>query len=216
MPAFAPAPVAQAREDGRFRVVNHGTIAKRLGIDLLVRAVAKLVPAVPEMELHIIGGGDDLEEIAALSRELGIHEKVHFHQPVRWDVLPGELRGMDVGVIANRVNIASDLMLPSKLIDYVSLGIPAVVPRFKTIEHYFTGEMVSYFDAEDVESMAEAILRLYHDKARRQSQAAMAKSFLDQNGWDKNNPLRRLYGELIAGPALGRCSSPPQEFVDRP
>lgn len=214
MPVFAHAAAGQARMDGKFRVVNHGTIAKRLGIDLLVRAVAKLAPAVPEMELHIIGGGDDLEEIAALGRELGIHENVHFHRPVRWDALPDELRGMDVGVIANRVNIASDLMLPSKLIDYVSLDIPAVVPRFKTIEHYFTAEMVSYFDAENVESMAEAILRLYHDKARRKSQVVMARSFLEQNGWEKNNSLRRLYGELIAGPALDCGPSQPQEFID--
>ncbi len=43
-----------------FRVVNHGTISKRLGIDLLIKAVAKLVCEIPELELHIIGGGDDL------------------------------------------------------------------------------------------------------------------------------------------------------------
>jgi glycosyltransferase involved in cell wall biosynthesis len=214
MPGFTRVPVPLERAGDRFRVVNHGTIARRLGIDLLVQAVSGLACVVPELELHIIGGGDDLDEIAALSRSLGIHEKIHFHPPVPWDALPLELRGMDVGVIANRVNIASDLMLPSKLIDYVSLGIPAVAPRFKAIEHYFTDEMISYFEAEDVESMADAILRLYRDKARRQSQAAMAKSFLEQNGWEKNNGLHRLYGELIEKPALGRGPSQPQEFIE--
>ena len=35
---------------------------------------------------------------------------------------------MDLGVIGNRRSAAGDLMLPVKLLEYVSLGIPAVVP----------------------------------------------------------------------------------------
>jgi glycosyltransferase involved in cell wall biosynthesis len=213
MPVFSHVPARPETQGAHFRVVNHGTIAKRLGIDLLIRAAAELAPEIPGLELHIIGGGDDLDEISALSRSLGISERTHFHQPVRWDELPNELSGMDVGVIANRMNIASDLMLPSKLIDYVSLGISAVAPRLKTIEHYFSAEMVSYFEPEDIASMAEAILRLYRDPQRRRSQATMARSFLEQNGWEKNNGLRKLYSELLAHPALQGGSSRSQEFI---
>ena len=49
---------------------------------------------------------------------------------------------MDLGVVGNRRSVASDLMLPVKLMEYVSQMIPAVVPRLKTIEHYFSDDMV--------------------------------------------------------------------------
>jgi glycosyltransferase involved in cell wall biosynthesis len=214
MPPFRDLPAGEKNEGQRFRVVNHGTITRRLGIDLLVQAIAKVAGAIPELELHIIGAGDDLDEVAELTRSLGIAGKTHFHRPVRWDALPRELQGMDVGVVANRVNIASDLMLPSKLIDYVSLGIPAVVPKFKTIEHYFTAEMVSYFEPENVASLADAILRLYRDKARRQSQPVKACSFLEQHNWNTNNALQKLYGELTRDPALDHRRSRSREFTD--
>ena len=58
-------------------------------------------------------------------------------------------------------------MLPVKLLEYVSLGIPAVVPRLKTIEHYFSDDMVAYYEPEDVESLADAIYRLYREPERR-------------------------------------------------
>ena len=214
MPPFGEVPSAKSEENHVFRVVNHGTITKRLGLDLLVQAIAQLSSVIPGLQLHIIGGGDDLDEIAELTRTLGIAEITHFQPPVRWDALPEELHGMQVGVVANRVNIASDLMLPSKLIDYIRLGIPAVVPKFKTIEHYFTGEMVSYFEPENVESLADAILRLYRETARRQSQPVQARTFLEQHSWDTNNALQKLYAELTQDPVLDREHSRAKEFTD--
>src|SRR5450755_1576964 len=105
---------------------------------------------------------------------------------------------MDVGIVANRVNIATKLMLPSKLIDYTVLGIPAIVPRLKGVEYYFSDEMVSYFEPENVDSMVAATLGLYRDGERMERQARKAKKFLDENGWDVNsNGLRGLYDRLL-------------------
>src|SRR5713101_3897740 len=36
-----------------FRMVNHGTVTRRLGIDLIVQATAKLVHVIPGFELHL-------------------------------------------------------------------------------------------------------------------------------------------------------------------
>jgi len=201
MPSFSRHPQALIARGGdqRFRLVNHGTVSKRLGIDLLIRAAGVLVHEIPGFELHIIGGGDDLEEIVQLSEELGLSGHVYFRRGVPWDVLPQELCTMDVGIVANRVNIATQLMLPSKLIDYVSLGIPAVVPKLRALEYYFTPDMVSYFEPENVQSMVTAVLSLYQSKERRQQQSASAKCFLERYSWNRNPELRDLYAGLIDG-----------------
>jgi glycosyltransferase involved in cell wall biosynthesis len=88
-------------------------------------------------------------------------------------------------------------MLPVKLLEYVSMDIPVVAPRLRTIEYYFTDEMVSYFEPENVDSLAHAISSLLNDEHRRTSQAEKAKAFLDQYGWDKHRyDLINLYREL--------------------
>ena len=76
-------------------------------------------------------------------------------------------------------------MLPSKLIDLsVVLGIPAIVPRLKAIEYYFTPGMVSYFEPENVDSMVATTVRVYKDKEGREQQSRSAKSFLSEKYTD--------------------------------
>jgi glycosyltransferase involved in cell wall biosynthesis len=190
--------VANNHKDGQiFRMVNHGTISNRLGIDLIVQAAAKLVRDIPGFELHLYGEGDDLEEVMQLIETLGLSEHVHFHGVVPWESIPKELQTMDVGIVANRVNVATELMLPSKLIDYVVLDIPAIVPKLKAIQYYFSPDMVSFFEPESVESMVAATIDLYRDKVRREQQPNRAKRFLDKYGWDNHQAgLRDLYNGL--------------------
>lgn len=184
---------------GHVNLVYHGTMAARLGVDLVIRAVARLQQRLPCIQLHLWGHGDDLPEFQRLARELNIQDKVLF-QPRGFPLqdLPAHLRVMDIGVIGNRRTIAGDLMLPVKLLEYVALGIPAVVPRLKTIEYYFADDMVTFYDPEDVESLAQAIHRLCSQPETRRKQAAQALRFLDEHGWNRQGrELVSFYRELV-------------------
>jgi len=111
--------------------------------------------------------------------------------------LPKVLSKMDIGIIPNRKNVATELMLPVKLLEYVSLGIPTVVPRLKTIEYYFSDDMVKYYEPENIDSMASGILELYMNKEKRKQQVEKAFTFLDQYGWDKHKiNLINLYENI--------------------
>lgn len=187
------------RNHSGFRMVYHGTIVKRLGIDLAIEAVARLINEIPDLEFHIWGkSGDDLDEFVALSEELGVQDRVYFlSKGVPLENLPSRLSGMDLGVVGNRKNIATELMLPVKMLEYIALDIPVVVPRLKGIEYYFSDAMVSYYEPENVDSMAGAVVRLYKDRSMRKKQAEKAKAFLDQYGWEKHRMgLINLYKEL--------------------
>jgi glycosyltransferase involved in cell wall biosynthesis len=198
MPRFSSAHTFRSpiQRDSHFRMVNHGTLSKRLGNDLIIEAAAKLIHQIPGFELHIIGGGDGLPELKSMVRSLNLEEYVHLHQAVPWDQLASKLERMDVGIVANRVNVATELMLPSKLIDYVVLGIPAIVPRLRAIQYYFSDEMVAFFKPEDIDSMVAATVELYRNKTQRSRQAECAKEFLRQHGWERGE-LRKLYERLI-------------------
>jgi glycosyltransferase involved in cell wall biosynthesis len=89
-------------------------------------------------------------------------------------------------------------MLPVKLLEYVSLGIPTVVPRLRTIEHYFTNDMVTYYEPENVDSLAAAIRQLHGQSERRGRQAAEARTFLTEYGWERQGQeLVDMYRTLV-------------------
>jgi glycosyltransferase involved in cell wall biosynthesis len=186
------------KHNKKIKLIYHGTIAKRLGVDLAIRAFAKIRQNTSEMEFHILGNGEGMDECMELSRLLDLDNRVRFSRKM----LPLEslldiLRDMDMGIVANRENAATELMLPVKLLEYVALDIPVVVPRLRAIEYYFTDEMVSYFEPDNVDSLAHAILNLSNDESRRKIQAKKAKSFLDQYGWGRRRiDLINLYKEI--------------------
>lgn len=180
-----------------FKLIYHGTLVKRLGVDLTIQAVARLVDKIPCLEFNIMGCGDDAMEFVELSKSLGVDQCIHFNNFVPIDFLVPILEGMHLGVVANRRNIATELMLPVKMLEYVALEIPVVAPRLKTIQYYFTDDMVSYFEPENVDSLANAILGLYNDESKRKRQVQMAKSFIKKYGWQNHqNDLINLYKSL--------------------
>lgn len=204
--ASGPLPVVQ---NGHVNLVYHGTMAERLGVDLVIRAVARLEGRLPGIRLHLWGHGDDLASFQRLAQELSVHDRVLF-EPRGFPLqdLPGHLRGMDLGVIGNRRTVAGQLMLPVKLLEYVAMGIPVVVPRLKAIEHYFTDDMAAYYVPEDIDSLADCIYRLCTDLPGRVRQAKLAALFLDEHGWSRQgddfvNFYRNLVGAPIGDPIPG-------------
>jgi len=185
--------------DGAFHLVYHGTMAERLGVDLLIRAVAQLRKSNPQIRLHLWGNGDDLVSFQRLTHELGIDAAVEFNpKGYPLDELPARLRTMHLGVVGNRSTVAGDLMLPVKLLEYVALGIPAVVPKLRTIQHYFSDDMVFYYEADNVESLADCLKQLHCQPQLRRERAARARAFLDEYGWErKSGELVALYESLV-------------------
>ena len=88
-------------------------------------------------------------------------------------------------------------MLPVKMLEYIALDIPVVAPRLKTIEHYFTDDMIGFFEPENCDSLASAILELKKNKSRREYQVVAAKRFLNRYGWENHKmELINLYEEI--------------------
>lgn len=171
-------PVITAKKSNVFRIVYHGTIAHRLGIDLILKAMARVADRVPA-ELWIYGTGDYLPEALALSSELNIEQRVHFSRtffPV--EQIPEMISGMDLGIIGNRRNLACDkYMLPVKLLEYVYLGVPVIAPRLDVIARYFDASMVRYYEPENVEQLGDSIVELFHNGEERKRLARAASSF---------------------------------------
>jgi glycosyltransferase involved in cell wall biosynthesis len=182
---------------GGFRVVFHGTLAKRLGVDLAIRAVARLHAEMPGLRLDLIGDGDQRAELIALARELGVDDRVCFSDGfVPVEELPAMLHGAHLGVIPTREEISTRYMLPTKLLEYIALGIPAVVAPTHTIRHYFDETQVAFFTPGDDESLAREIRALAVDPERRRDLARSAERFLDTYSWDSH---RRVYLDLVDG-----------------
>lgn len=194
---FAPRPPLPPKPaDAAFVMVYHGTLARRLGLDIGIEAVHRLRGKIPNMEFRIIGGGEERENLIALRDELDLKDLVTFsdgYVPV--EDIPAMIADADLGLIPLRKSSGTEFMLPTKLLEYVNVGIASIVPHNSTIDRYFDDTMVRFIEAEDPDALAEAILYLYeHPEEREQLHKTASDKFLAKYFWPEH---KKVYVELV-------------------
>ena len=186
------------RTEASFRIVYHGTIARRLGLDLGVRAFKKAADACPGARLEIYGDGDAADELVAAIKASGVEDRIYFSKKIfRVESIAEMIQGAALGLIPNRRDVATEYMLPVKLLEYVHLGIPVIAPRLLAIQYYFSTDQVAYYEPGDVEELAECIRRLYADPGKRAELARNGAEFAKKFHWDALK--EDLYGVVDDG-----------------
>lgn len=158
---------ASRANDGTFTLICHGTIEPNYGLDLVIRAVDMLRERIPGLRLEIWGGGTHVPALEALTRELGLEDRVRFNGWVTMEQLMPHLAAADAGVVAVRRDAFRDVTLCTKMFDLVSLQKPVVISRTRAVEAYFGSECFQMFESGDERGLAEAIFAVYADPARR-------------------------------------------------
>jgi glycosyltransferase involved in cell wall biosynthesis len=166
-----------------FELISHGTITRRLGLEVAFNALELLRNTIPELRLTVIGSGDHLANAKSLVEAMRLGDIVNFVAPVPIEELPALLREADVGVVPNPPSAATHLMLPVKMMEYAKLGIPIIAARLRTIEHYFGDGAACLFEAGNPRALAAAINELYSNPKRAAELASRACRVAEALSW---------------------------------
>ncbi|HWQ14631.1 MAG TPA: glycosyltransferase family 4 protein [Roseiflexaceae bacterium] len=180
------APTPRPADPGCFRLLYHGTLTRRYGIDVAIRAVDIVRRQLPGVHFTVHGAGEERDALARLVEELdlGQHVRVTSHY-IPTTEMPAFIQQADLGVVPYRRDIFTDGILPTKLMEYVALGVPVVAARTPVIEAYFDETMVQFFQPEDHEGLARAILALHADRERLALLAQNADRFNQRYSWQQ-------------------------------
>jgi glycosyltransferase involved in cell wall biosynthesis len=171
-------------DDGCFRLIYHGTLAQRYGIDLILRAVNIIRQTIPNVRLTLHGGGEYREVLISLVDELGLQDHVQLSlRYVPTVELPRLLKVADLAIVPYRNGVFTSGILPTKLMEYAALGIPAIVARTPAIKYYFDDSMVEFFEPGDVDNLVHCICSLYGSPGRLAELVQGSKKFSQRYNW---------------------------------
>jgi glycosyltransferase involved in cell wall biosynthesis len=203
----AAAPTAQPlgpTARGSFSLLYHGTVTHRYGLDLAVRAVARVRADIPDISLTILGQGDQMPELVDLVRKLHLETHVDLQDRLLpAESLPDVIAAADLGIVPYRDDVFTDGLVPTKLLEYAAMGLPAVAARTSAIEATFGDSAVAYFTPGDVDDLARAIRDLWENAAARAHLVAGTRCFTERCNWATAGGK---YTALVAGLA-GRAAS---------
>jgi glycosyltransferase involved in cell wall biosynthesis len=172
-------------EERRFLLVNHGTIAHRYGLDVAIKAVALLKEKIPEICLEIYGRGEEIDKLKSLVNELGLQRQVVFKGYVDHAEISKYLVRADIGVVSLRQDEHTNFAFPTKIFEYIHLGIPVVTSETEIVRFTFPNGSVMFFKPGDEKSLAECILKIYKDKTLKENLIRNSQKLYEGYRWER-------------------------------
>ncbi len=177
----------RTRNDGKFIILFPGSFQWHQGLDIAIEAFAEIKSKVPNAELHLYGGGggDRGVDLAQLAQQLGLSGSVKFCGGVSFDRIAQVIANADLGIVPKRADSFGNEAYSTKIMEFMSQGVPVVVSRTKIDSFYFDEGMVHFFPSGNGRAMAEAMLDVIENKHLRQTLVASGYEYVERNGWQR-------------------------------
>jgi len=178
------APRAKRAADGKFIILYPGSLNHHQGLDVAIRAFARVAGQMPGAEYRIYGEGPAKPALIQLASELGLNARVFFHEYLPTGKIAEIMAASDLAVVPKRASSGfGNEAASTKIMEFMSLGIPLIVSKTKIDTFYHNPEQVRFFESENEADLAEVILQLWGEPELRAQLVAGASRYIAQNTW---------------------------------
>jgi len=196
---FFPRP--RTRNDDRQIIIFPGSLQWHQGVDIAILAFQKLARALPKAELHIYGEGQAKSDLMELAKQTGFHERILFHGFIPTKEIANIMANADVGIVPKRADSFGNQAYSTKIMEFMSLGVPVVVSKTEIDQYYFDDSLVRFFDSGNSDALADAIVEVLSDRNLRERLVANASRHAKLHDWtSRQGDYLRLVESLC--PAL--------------
>lgn len=173
---FAPDPQARVRVRESLGLapdapllVTAAALEERKGMQWVLRALPRVIERFPNVRYFVLGEGPHRAVLEQLARDLPIAAHVRF-LGAQADVVP-YLQAADVSLILARGEASSLSALES-----LACGIPVIAARQPPFDELISSEYGVMVDENDTNAVADALIDLLRDPARRARMGAAGRA----------------------------------------
>lgn len=190
----------RTRAQGTFVMLFHGTFQWHQGIEVAIDALPIVLGHVKGVELHLYGGGAGgkrtVERLAERARKNGVGGSVRFFAGVPLQSIPEIVANADIGIVPKRADSFGNEAYSTKIMEFMSQGVPVVASRTKVDSYYFNEETVEFFESGSPEDMARAIVSVITNEELRARLVSNGLRYVDDHCWDA---VQEKYYNLVDG-----------------
>lgn len=190
---FRPRPRPKRAGD-EFVLCYPGTFNWHQGLDVAIEAMALLRDRAPNLRLVLVGDGPEREKLRRLVRERNLEDRVSLTGLVPLEEVATLMASIDAGVVPKRTNSFGNEAMSTKIMEFMSMGVPVIAARTRIDEYYFNDDLVEFFESGNAAELAAKILEFMVNDARRARLRENALTFVAGNNWDVR---KHEYLELV-------------------
>jgi glycosyltransferase involved in cell wall biosynthesis len=188
-----------------------GIMGPQDGVDHALRALAALRDERTDWHAVLIGDGESLPAMRALTTELALDDLVEFAGWRYDDDIRAILSTCDVCLAPDPPSPLNDVSTMIKIPEYLAMGAPVAsydLPEARVS----AGDAAEYATPGDPAALGAAVARLLADPARRVAMGALGQEAVRERlGWQHQVPALLAAYERALGtaPAVGAVAPPP-------
>lgn len=156
---------------------------QRKNVDGVLRALAKIGDSIP-WTYTVVGDGDDRRRLEALSRDLGLQDRVRFAGKVDFDGLLRAYRQADLFILASRATTKDVEGFGIVYIEAAAGGVPAICSReggaTDAVSDGVNGLLIDRSTPEAIAEGIETFVRRRHELS-----PDAARAFAEQFRWPR-------------------------------
>jgi PEP-CTERM/exosortase A-associated glycosyltransferase len=178
-----------------------GSFYRYEGLDLLVKAFAKLCEKRDDIVLVLVGGGETEKELREQVDNTNLRSKVVIPGRFPHDKIPAIYSLIDILVYPRYSMRLTELVTPLKPLEAMAMSKPLVASDIgghrELIRNEFTGLL---FEPGNVDSLVATLQRLLDDEGIRKNLAARENEWVRQNHtWSKTTAIySSIYARALA------------------
>jgi glycosyltransferase involved in cell wall biosynthesis len=212
---FHPCPKDNKKK--KFLIVYPGSLNWYQGVDVAIKAFARVANQMPEAEFHIYGEGSAKPSFTQLAKTLGLSDRVLFHPFLSAKEIAKVMASADLAIEPKQARSAfANEASSMKILEFMAVDVPLIVSRTRIHSYYYDDSMVKFFTPHDDTELADYILELYKDANLRKQFVANARQYVARNNWNVRKQEYLALVDWLVDPSRPRAEAEPLPRTDAP
>lgn len=187
--------------NGRFVMLYPGTLNWHQGLDIAVRAFARVSKELPDADFHIYGNGPAKDDLIRMVEDFKLEDRVLFKQSRPLREIATIMESADLGIVPKRKDTFGNEAFSTKILEFMAMGVPVIVSDTQVDRFYFNDSVVRFFRGGDEEDLARQMLDVARNAAMRTKLAGNASAFVESMDWDAKQHIYLDLVERLVQPA---------------
>lgn len=176
--------VRRTRDDGKFVMIYPGSLNWHQGLDIAIKAFAKIAGKFPEAEFQIYGEGGEKKALLDLIRELNLEDRILFKGMKPMHEIAHVMAEADLGVVPKRAVSFGNEAFSTKIPEFMAVGVPVIASSTMIDRYYFNDSQILFFKSEDVDDLATKMETLINDPLLCARLVDNGDAYVRDNNWD--------------------------------
>jgi glycosyltransferase involved in cell wall biosynthesis len=170
-------------QKSKFLMLYPGTLNQHQGLDIAIRAFAKISRKAPQAEFRIYGDGPSKGELVNLVRQLGVESQVLMLPLSPIQEIARVMETANLGIVPKRKDNFGNEAFSTKILEFMAMGVPVIVSDTMIDKFYFNDSIVKFFRSGDEDDLARCILEMIENPKAREHLVANANRFVETVDW---------------------------------